>query len=190
MIQTIGEHSIRTDLLTNGVVIDVGCLGFEFSKGMRDLGCEVHAFDLIHLEDKPAGIYFSVAAITHEDKKVHVVTTPDRQAWHLGGNGGVMVDSISVNKLYNFFAGQEIDVLKLDCEGSEYDILSDLNFQPVPRQISVEFHYHCHKKKHERLYAKCIANLEKYYIPIQHEWDARHGSGINLWDSLWVKKGL
>lgn len=190
MIKEIGEHSIRTDLLTGGIAIDIGCLGWEFSKGMRDLGCEVHAFDLIHLEDKPAGIYFSVAAITDKDEKVRVVTHPDRQAWHLGGNGGIMVDSISLNKLYRFFEGQEVDVLKLDCEGSEYDILSDTDFKPIPLQISVEFHYHCHKKKHENLYAKCMANLEKYYVPVRHEWDERHGSGINLWDSLWVKKGL
>lgn len=190
MIEVIGEHSVRTDLLTGGIAIDIGCLGWEFSKGMRDLGCEVHAFDLIHLEDKPAGVYFSVAAITDKDEKVKVLNTKDRQAWHINGKGGIIVDSISLNKLYKFFEGQLVDVLKLDCEGSEYDILSDPAFRPIARQISVEFHYHCHKSKHERLYAKCMENLEKYYVPVRHEWDERHGSGLNLWDSCFVRKDL
>lgn len=187
-LQTIGEHTIDTDLLTGGIAIDIGCLGWEFSKGMRDLGCEVHAFDLIHLENKPAGVFFSVAAITDKDQKVNVLNTPDRQAWHINKKGGIIVDSISLNKLYSFFDGQNVDVLKMDCEGSEYLILSDSEFRPVAKQISVEFHYHCHKALHEQYFCKCMDNLLKYYEPVQHEWDERHGSGLNLWDSLFILK--
>lgn len=190
MIQEIGEHSVRTDLLTGGIAIDIGCLGWEFSKGMRDLGCEVHAFDLIHLEDKPAGIYFSVAAITDKDEKVRVLNTPDRQAWHISKKGGIIVDSISLNNLYKFFEGQTIDVLKIDAEGSEYLILSDPDFKPIARQISVEWHMHCHMDKHNLLYDKCMQNLCRYYEPVQHQLSVAHGSGLNYWDSLFIRRDL
>lgn len=190
MIEIIGEHSVRTDLLTGGIAIDIGCLGWEFSKGMRDLGCEVHAFDLQHLEDKPAGVYFSVAAITDKDEKVKVLNTPDRQAWHINGKGGIIVDSISLNKLYKFFEGQTVDVLKIDAESSEMDILADVNFKPIARQLSIEFHMHCHRAKHDRLYDKAMKNILRDYEPIQHTLERRHGCSENYWDSLFLRKDL
>lgn len=192
-LQTIGEHTIDIDLLTGSIAIDVGCLGFDFSVGMRKLGCEVHAFDLIEMDVPRNDIYFSVAAITHEDKEVKVLNTPDRQAWHISAKGQILVNSISLNKLYKFFTYERpdcVDVLKLDCEGSEYFILSDPEFQPVPRMLSIEFHEHCHKNLHNHYFDKCMENILRHYDIVQHKRTQAHGSGFNYWDSLFVRKDL
>lgn len=190
-LTTIGEHTFCPDLLTGGIAIDIGCLGFEFSNGLKQLGCEVHAFDLEDLE-APAGIYFARAAITHEDKQIFVVNKPDRQAWHVADKGLIPINSISLNKLYGFFehAQRSIDIVKIDAEGSEYQILSDPNFRAVPRMFSIEFHMHCHMDLHSKYYVKCIHNLLQHYQPVQHQLSVAHGSGLNYWDSLFIRKDL
>lgn len=192
-IQTIHEHSIDLDLLSGGICIDAGCRGFQFSEAMRDLGLFVFACDL---EDFKApegeGIFYYKAAITMEIGVVHYVDTKDQQAKYVS-NKGIPVRSISLNDLYNVVKTtdiNEIDVLKLDIEGSEYAILSDPAFQPIPKQISVEFHMHCHRALHEQYYDKCMENLLKWYEPVKHELTQAHGAGFNYWDSLFIRKDL
>lgn len=62
-IQTYAEHSICPDLLTGGVVIDAGCLGFAFSEAMRDLGEKVLAYDIQYLSPVPEGVKYHNTAI-------------------------------------------------------------------------------------------------------------------------------
>lgn len=186
MIKVIAEHSVDVDLLTGGICIDVGCRGFQFSEAMRDLGCEVVAFDL---EDMvvPNGIKYFKAAVTIANGGAYYVDTKDPQAKYLSTEG-IEVNAVSYVDLFESYGF--IDVLKLDCEGGEYFILSDPKFQPVPRQISVEFHLHCHKPLHKMYYDKCMENLVKHYEPVKHELTQAHGAGWNYWDSLFIRKDL
>jgi hypothetical protein len=92
--------------------------------------------------------------------------------------------------MYKEKSDAQVDILKLDCEGSEYHILSDPNFQPIPKQISVEFHMHAHRQLHDQYYDKCIENLLKWYEPVQHELTQAHGAGFNYWGSLFVRRDL
>lgn len=192
-IQTIAEHSVDLDLLTGGICIDVGCRGFQFSEAMRDLGLFVFACDLEDLTPPPSdGIMFYKAAITTKSGVVHYVDTKDQQAKYVSENG-IPVRAIALNDLYDMVRTTDVpvvDVLKLDCEGSEYHILSDPNFQPIPKQISVEFHMHCHRALHDQYYDKCMENLFKWYDPVQHELTQAHGAGENYWDSLFIRKDL
>lgn len=190
-IKTIAEHSICPELLTGGICIDVGCRGFQFSEAMRDMGLKVIAYDLEEMEAPPGINFFKAAVLNHYDT-VYYVDTKDQQAKYIS-DSGVPVDSININDLFTDawnVMEEDIDVLKLDCEGSEYLILSDPEFKPVPRQITVEFHEHCHKYLHEKYYDACMSNLLKHYRPLTHIRDARHGAGYNYWDSLFIRNDL
>lgn len=187
MIVSAAEHTINDSLLTDGgVCIDVGCLGFEFSKMMKILGQEVYAYDIQDLE-VPANINFIRGAVCTYDGKASFDLSNDKQANNVINGGSIEVDAFDINTIYATI-GKPIDILKLDCEGSEYFILSSDKFQPIPQQISVEFHEHCQKDLHDLLFDKCIENLLKYYNPIKMDRYAAHGAGFNYWDCLFVKK--
>lgn len=191
-IQCIAEHSVDLDLLSGGICIDVGCRGFLFSEAMRDRGCEVHAFDI---EDMipPPGITFYNQAVLTDAKQVQYKNTKDLQAKHVcfDGEEGVPVRAVSMQGVYHALTmDKQIDVLKVDAEGSEYFIFSNPRLLPVPKQISVEFHMHCHRALHEQYYDKCMENLLKWYVPVKHELTEAHGAGWNFWDSLFLRKDL
>lgn len=188
-IQVIAEHSIDLDLLSSGICIDAGCRGFQFSEAMRDLGLYVLAFDLEDMQ-APTGVLFQKGAIGHETKMVQYKETKDQQAKHVCNNGGNWVQMFSLNDIYKGLNEKDIDILKLDVESSEYLILSDPDFQPIPKQISVEFHIHCHRALHDQYYDKCMENLLKHYEPVKHQLTQAHGAGWNYWDSLFIRKDL
>lgn len=186
-VQTIAEHSIDLDLLSGGICIDVGCRGFQFSEAMRDKGCVVFACDIEPMV-APKGIQFAVHAVRSQRGNVYYTDTKDQQAKFIS-DSGLPVYAVPLSFLYDSFI-DNVDILKLDCEGSEYDILSDPNFQPIPKQISVEFHMHAHRALHDQYYDVCMANLLKWYDPVKHELTQAHGAGWNYWDSLFIRKDL
>lgn len=192
-IQPIAEHSVDLDLLSGGICIDVGCRGFQFSEAMRDLGCKVLAMD-IELMLPPEGIRFMEAGLLNYDGYSFYTNTRDQQAKHLFGKDGIKCKVKTPQSVYDqaisMFAIPEVDILKIDIEGSEYLVLSDPNFQPIPKQISVEFHMHAHRKLHDQYYDKCMENLLRHYEPVKHALTQAHGAGWNYWDSLWIRKDL
>lgn len=188
-IKVIAEHSVDLYLLSGGICIDAGCRGFQFSEAMRDLGCKVVAFDVEKLTP-PSGIWFYNKALWHEDGvQLYYNDTKDQQAKHISDKG-VLVESVSIGWVRNAFRKIEYDVLKLDVEGSEYFILSDPDFEPIFKQVSVEFHLHAHRSLHDQYYDKCMENLLKWYEPVKHELTQAHGAGLNYWDSLFIRKDL
>lgn len=188
-IEIIAEHSVDLDLLSGGICIDAGCRGFQFSEAMRDLGLRVLAFDLEFMKP-PHGVLFQKGAVGHETKMVQYKNTKDLQAKHICNSGDEWVQMFALNNIYEGVSEWEIDILKLDVESSEYLILSDPAFQPIPKQISVEFHEHAHKQLHDKYFAACIAKLERHYVAVKHDRYEAHGCGMNWWDSLWIRKDL
>lgn len=185
-IKTLAEHSVDLDLLSGGICIDAGCRGFQFSEAMRDLGLRVLAFDLEEM-DAPVDITFIKCAISNYNGFGFYVDTKDQQAKYLAPAG----KTVRVKSYVDLFESYAfIDVMKLDVEGEEYRILSDPNFQPVPKQLSIEFHMHAHRQLHDQYYDKCIENLLKSYEPVKHELTQAHGAGWNYWDSLFIRKDL
>ena len=195
MIQTIHEHSIDLDLLTGGWVIDAGCRNWNFSKMMKDFGEKVYALDLEALS-KPDNIDFFVQKpllSTSREITVNILNDPNASfvdsTRHSRSINSFSLASITLPEIYEQ-VGLEIDVLKLDIEGSEYEILTDPNFLPIPRQISVEFHEHCFPDKHAIHFESCLLNLQKNYEPFNLHRVPMHGCNPNYWDVLFIRKDL
>lgn len=79
-----------------------------------------------------------------------------------------IVEFISINTVFDFYDINYCDLLKMDCEGSEKDIINDLYEELINKigQISVEFH-------DKKIMNDLIKKLSKWYNPIhlkRYEW--------------------
>lgn len=190
MIQTIAEHTIDTSYLTGGIVIDAGCRGFEFSKEMKRLGEKVMAYDLEDFTDVPEGIEYTKAAILSRNESVKVVKMADKNATHISRvMQGEKVDGLSLQLIFDLL-GDNVDVCKLDVEGSEYEILADPKLKPVPKMWTIEFHEHCQPMLQNQFFDQCVENLLKNYEAIKLIRYPAHGLGMNYWDTLWIRKDI
>ncbi len=72
----------------------------------------------------------------------------------------ITVPMITLQDIYNEI-GTNIDLLKLDIEGAEYEVLLDAD--PIPKQITVEFHEHCHTDLHNKYIDAVVEHLCKDY---------------------------
>lgn len=204
---TIDEHTFDETLIKSGWVIDAGCRGWNFTnevrsilwnrwKPMVSLCNNIYAVDIENFTNVLEGIKFNQAALT---------ATPGQTEAYYFGNGtgnfikGVnqepqnlpdrpvkveTVPCITLQDIYNEI-GTDIDLLKLDIEGSEYEILA--NIEPIPRQITVEMHEHCHPDLHKKYIEPVMDHLCKYYHCTLHirDWPRYH-----YMDCLFIRKDL
>lgn len=197
----IGGHTFDETLLTDGVIIDVGCRGFEFSNYFTDRNIVTYCID-------PDEKVFEFAPYLHNLKHDMVIAISDKAGettYYENGEATMIreVDpdptfvhidkkycntckTITMDDLYKI-TGENVDVLKLDCEGAEYIILGE-TFKPIPKQITVEFHYHCVPELHTKNFNDIINRLTKDYTVHNMVWEARHGCGFNYWDVLFVRR--
>lgn len=188
---TVAEHTIDTDLLAGGPILDAGCRDFEFATWFADRGHPIVMMDPAEdvtppkkLYDRPVWSYFHRAALVGEGLPkscgLSIAGNASRVIW-----GGTGVRTMTIAELLE--STKFFDVVKLDIEGSEYEVL--LTWPgPIARQITVEFHEHLGQGKAlhgEDVYDRIMAKLNPYYRVVQHEAKPFEG-GINWYDSLWV----
>lgn len=179
---TIDGHTFDETLLKDGWVIDAGCRGFNFafdisySRSMKaypvKLDSLVLALDIENFTDIPNGITFKQAALTNHSGETECYLFGNGTGNFIKGINGepghsedrpvqkITVPCITLQDIYKEI-GTDIDLLKLDIEGAEYEILE--NIDPIPEQITVEFHEHCHKEIHDKYIDKVMEHLCKYY---------------------------
>lgn len=181
---SIDGHTFSPDFLTaEGWIIDAGCRGFRFPEWMaknkpriehEDFNYNTYCLDIEHFE-KPEGNIVTVFNRAGLYKSSGITWA------HFFGNGtgnflkGIndepyngedrpckteIVDCVTLEEIYHQI-GTNIDLLKLDIEGAEYEVM--LNMEPIPKQITVEFHEHCHKKTHDRYIDEILNRLHKWY---------------------------
>jgi hypothetical protein len=194
MIQTIHEHSYDSSLLPERAnILDLGCLGFLFTKHMRNLGHATFAVDLgiFHDED------YHRCAISDYDGDALIKRNNDPQATRIVKhnfpvlNPRTAEDLIDCYKLSTFskkLVGVDFwDLIKMDVEGSEYQVIMSLEKAPS-KQLSIEFHLHT------GIYGQYEMTLMEDklkalgYIQVKHELTAEHCAGYNYWDSLFILK--
>ena len=177
--KNIAGHTIGVSLLTGGNVIDLGCRDFTFAKGMRDLGCAPYCLDADPNVKSDEFIVINKAVTTYSGTVRYVALGESGYTSDLKEcNGSIEVECVKYSELTD----KEYDVLKLDIEGGEYSILSDPNFKPLPKQISVEFHHHVFPEIHDKFYPLILENLGRWYDLVYQREDAP------LMDCLFVRR--
>jgi FkbM family methyltransferase len=195
-VRTIDGHTYDENLVTGSWLIDAGCRGFD--KEWHKSFYYWYAMDIEDLRDSvPGGVDFVNAALMAHAGEVEA---------HYFGNGtgnfikGVneqpyngpdrpcetkKVQAITLQDIYNEI-GTDIDLLKLDIEGSEYEILASL--EPIPKQVTVEFHQHCHEKLHNEWIIKVLQNMLKHYQLTQ--FPCQDWPRYKYMDCLFIRKDL
>lgn len=195
-MRTIDGHTFDEGLVTgDGWIIDAGCRGFAFS---HYTGGEVYALDIEDLSDElPTCTVFKHAALSHKKGTTEAYYFGNGTGNFLKGINDVPyngpdrpcetkeVELVTLDDIYSEI-GTNIDLLKLDIEGSEYEILAYL--EPIPKQVTVEFHEHCHTKLHNEWIDKVLNHMSKNYQLFQNpcpDWPR-----YKYMDCLFIRKDL
>lgn len=202
---TVASHTVDLERLRNApVILDVGCRGFAFVREFQTYfdsygdddphfiamdpdpaiedphitGCRFIRAGLIGDEDGESCFRDYVSFSTGE-ANYFSKTGPDTDP---PGSTRVCLQLMKLSPVSWF------DVVKLDCEGSEFSILENWP-GPIADQISVEFHDWTDPKKRDGdYYEKLFAGPLKDYEVVQHELSVQ-GTGTGHWDTLLVLKG-
>jgi FkbM family methyltransferase len=188
---TIDGHTFDETLLDDGWVIDAGCRGFSFAKHFPN----VLALDIENFDNVPKGVQFKHAALTCYSGEVDAYLFGDGTANFIRPVNeepsntedrpciSQVVKAVTLDDLYQEI-GKYIDILKLDIEGSEYEVM--MKMEPIPRQITVETHEHCHEHLHAKLWPKIMKRMsEWYHIHLFHVEPRYH-----YLDCLFVRKDI
>lgn len=202
-ITILDEHSFDFDSLNKEhLILDVGCRFFHLPKHLVEIGYEVVAIDPDPTVKSPnlPGILFKNCALT--SKKFNgtlkeltvfgngtanylVTSTLNKQ-----NHPTVFVNCIDIESLSRLYNVDHWSAVKLDCEGSEYDILLEWP-GPIADQISVEFHEHVPgaNPKGEAYFPEMLKHLSQWYNVHNFQKEKRHCLATpNYWDVLFILK--
>jgi len=200
LVKLGGDHTIDVGLLPESpVVLDVGARGFAF---VRDILALRPKALVVAMEPDPdvqdpdiVGCEFIHKALVHHEDCVR------KYAAFSTGEGNFLSDvdihyasmkTVPCVSIYSVMEGLGIahwDVVKLDCEGSEFDILRSWP-GPIATQISVEFHDYQNRAKYDDAYFGDLfrGRLRDYKV-VQHPLTGvGPGPSYGHWDSLLVLK--
>lgn len=128
-------------------------------------------------------------AITDYDGYGYVIESDDKQALRFSRNNESkirvpcsMLRTYMTDVRVNFF-----DLIKVDIEGSEYDVIMSLN-KPPATQLSIEFHLHTGVYGSKEMSDMGNKLKQLGYFTIQHNKYEAHGCSENYWDSVFILK--
>lgn len=181
---TIAEHTIEETLLPEKAnILDIGCRGFLFADELVRLGHAVYPVDIDLLH--PCSMKYFIAAIGGTDGECSIEFSGDPQATKKKAGTGVKM--YTIKSFSEFVSVPFWDLIKMDIEGSEYEVIMTLT-EPPAKQLSIEFHLHTGVYTDQEV-LKMRWHLEDLgYTPVLFEKTRAHGMGLNYWDSLWILK--
>lgn len=191
-IQIIDNHSVAVDLLTGGPVLDAGCRGLRLAKWFADRGHRVIALDPapeVEIEFSNTLSVHKLALVAKVQNFATLVMTEDLEARHIGNGPGIQVPCTTLRELCDFHHISHWDVIKLNIEGSEYDILDSWP-GPIANQIVFSFHEHTDRKRGKEECDRIIDKLRPWYDIHNQVWEQRYCCRENYWDVLCIRKGL
>ena len=201
-IVDIESHSIDLAALPEAPeVLDVGCRGFAFCKSLLKLRpfARITAMDpdpLLTLEEMPVGVLFLRAALVGDER-----LTSNYAGWS-NGDGNLLCESapwyaerehtvpcLNITALMARLKVSYWDLVKLDCEESEFQILENWP-GPIAGQLSVEFHdwtgeWRKKAKDDPAYYPRLFNGPLKDYEVLKHELSTvGPGPAWGHWDSV------
>ena len=204
MIVTHDGHSFDDALLTpGGWALDVGCRGFGFANKMAEMGLNVIALDpdrdLVYAGPHGDLIRFRRLALVgdRDMKKSMYAGWSNGEANHLADSRPAHASEyyeVPCISLPHIMAREQIDqfeIIKLDCEGAEYDILQNMPWR-CAKQLSVEFHDFLGRKPRPNYYAELFSTSLADYEITRHTWGplSPTNATMNYWDSLFRLRDL
>jgi FkbM family methyltransferase len=199
------EHSVCVDLLPERpTVLDVGCRGFEFDLELLKLRPQAR---ILALDPDPAIPDPQIPRITFQHR---AVTEKLQQwvQWQGEGDGAYIcaaagdpgygwgvsntatactVENTNIPDLMKEFSVDHWDIVKLDCEGSEFGILENWP-GPIATQLSIEFHDCINPARwNAEYYVKLFAGPLRFYrLALWGLTPLGPGDTMGHWDSLLV----
>ncbi len=207
MINRIYEHSIDDSILVSpGYVLDAGCgVDFFFSKYMAEKGFTVISVDpnpkIIDIP-KHTNIHFEhKALVSDSNKNAQMLIFDDTDAATIINTSNDVISKINattvecttVEEIMQKYSIKQFEIIKLDIEGSEYNISDNLDYIKA-KQISVEFHdfrnMNPYYPDNEKYYFLLKQKLTKTHKIAKHEIEIHGGMPEHLqknyWDSLFT----
>lgn len=182
-MEVIAEHSVDLSLLPEKAkILDIGCLGFGFTDAMVALGHYVASVDIQML---PGGRdYFHCGISDYIGFCELEMVGTDIQATRLvRSSRGIpcwTLEAFSQNHGVSFW-----DLIKIDVEGSEYEIIMSLEKAPA-KQLSIEFHLHTGVYGQTEMLMMEDKLKSLGYEAVSHEYEERHCAGKDYWNSLFI----
>jgi len=202
--QALASHTVDLDLLPESpTVLDVGCRWFDFSQAILKERPQAKiialdpANDVHMLKSRPfmRACTFVRAALVgtgHARQQFAHFSTGEgdfltTQTYFPGWDKQpefYEVECMSIGELMLQHSIKHWDLVKLDCEGSEFDILERWP-GPIATQVSCEFHDWDKPVYRSETYYDGLWKKLPWYRIVQHEF-TRQGNGIGHWDTLIV----
>jgi len=176
----IEGHVFNQELLTpDSVVIDVGGNNGGFShRILNDYQCNVICYEpdptaYNHLKDSIHSNKFVMvnkAVAGHNGQRLFYCASPmnggnslfpgSPEFERLSGASTYLIESMSFDDVIQPFP--QIDMVKMDCEGSEFEIIRESNIEGFKkiRQLSIEFHDFCFKSFSKKDVEECVEILK------------------------------
>ena len=207
IVKICDEHSVDTSILNlNGFVLDLGCLGFGFSKEIKKYVANVICVDPNpNIEIIPSDVLYENKAIISNknidkirynifnDKSGNSLLTSNKD-WCIYEKF-IEVQTTTIEDLMSKYDVQQFELIKIDIEGYEYELLKNFNWK-ISKQYTIEFHdfrgLNPYYPNDQKYYDELIEQMSPYCDTITH--NATHhpgfpyGRGFNYWDSLFILK--
>jgi len=199
---TLKEHTIEESIIDkNGWILDLGCVNFQFSLELKKYCNNVICVDpnptIINI---PSEVIFERAALVYDDRSEvdyfiyndiqgYSLLNPDKDYCSLKEIH--KIKSINIDYIMKKYNIRKFELIKFDIEGSEYDILNNINWN-ISKQFSVEFHdfrnMNPYYPDNEQYYSNLFKKIKDRFNIVKHNKTDDHGMGLNYWDSLFVEK--
>ena len=187
-IAIVEHYSVALDMLDDLSVLDAGSRGGAFGRFFRHRCHPVIALDPDPLSDEAERL--ALVGPADNGKTLNLVLTSDPEARYVSakskGDLSLPVECISIEALMAKHEVKHWDVVKLNIEGSEFDVLANWPGM-ISNQIVVSFHEHAHPRGDDAIEG-VMAHLDKWYARVRHIKEPRYGCSANWWDTLVIRK--